>query len=238
MQKIHPDAQSLYQEALWMLEERLDDLKEPPKEGVRLADFDLADFDFKHHFLQKELSELTEKSQKLIISHLQLQNSKDPRTTLLRLGKALVGDGLLMATLLGDESFKEFKEAFAALGETRGAPLPDVRDVGGVLTNLQFALPVVDRELISLEYPDFKSIYADMQILGLKNSAPLGVGLQGKQKWQKMEEYYKKYFMTAEGMLKVSIELIFISAYRPHKSQPKPLKPGAAEISLTEILNK
>ncbi len=236
MHKIHQDVKSLYQAVIDMLEERLDDLKDCPKEAVRLADFDLQGFSFQKVYPQVVVEELQEKSQKLILSHLQLQNTQDPRGLLLKLGKALEGDGILMMSLLGQESLKEFKLSFEAIGEERGMPLPDVRDIGGLLNNLQFALPVVDRELITLSYPDFKSMYADMKLLGLQNKSVLSIC--SKAKWQEMESYYTKHFTNEDGLLEMTVELIFAIAYRPHKSQPKPLKPGSAVISMVEALEK
>lgn len=236
MNKIHSDAKFLYQHAFDLLEDRLNDLKEKPKTAVRLADFDLSDFHAGDCYSQTEMSLLEEKSQELIISHLQLHLSKNPRQDLLTLGKALKGDGLLLASMLGQESFKEFKLSFEALNEVKGMPLPDVRDIGGLLTNLKFALPVVDRDVIQLSYPDFESLYADMHLFGLKNFYPTNKGLQGKKSWQAMEAYYKKHFTNKNGDLILSLELITLTAFRPHKSQPKPLERGSAELSLSDFL--
>lgn len=235
MHKIHSDVKSLYQAVIDMLEERLDDLKDCPTEAVRLADFDLGAFDFNRSFDQVSIDGLKEKSQMLLLSHLQLQNTPNPRGMLLQLGKALKGDGLLMMSLLGQESLHEFKTSFAAIEEERGMPLPDVRDIGGLLNNLQFALPVVDRDIVTLSYPDFKSMYADMKLLGLKNTSVASYCT--KSQWQKMEAYYKEHFTNEDGQLEMSIELIFAMAYRPHKSQPQPLKRGSAVISMVDALD-
>lgn len=175
----------------------------------------------------------------LAISNLCLPFINDIPKFLHLAGKALKKDGLFIATTLGLESFKEFKESFAAvgLGENHTFPLPDVRSVGSALQKRGFALPVIDRDIITVAYPNLKSMYEDLTMLGARNINPYrSQSLTGKNKWQKMEQYYKENFTLEDGSLSVTIEVIYLHGFRPHASQPKALKPGSGQKSIADVL--
>jgi hypothetical protein len=50
-------------------------------------------------------------------------------------------------------------------------------------------------------------------------------------------EVYAERFADADGRLRATFDLVWLSGWAPHESQPKPLKPGSARMSLAEALS-
>lgn len=173
----------------------------------------------------------------LVLSNMMLPWNNDVRRVFLNAGRSLKGDGLLLMSGLGSESLPELKQAFLKAGSTmpHTNPLPDVRALGDLLTGLKFALPVVDRDMITVTYPSFGHLLADLKFTGSSNMHPQrNKGLTTPRFMQKVEEIYMNDF-AVDGHIPVTFEVIYITAWRPHKSQQQPLKPGEGKIPLSEI---
>lgn len=153
--------------------------------------------------------------------------------------QALQGDGLLLATALGAESFTEFRAAWAEVGEPTGhvVPLTDVRDAGALLQRLKLALPVVDRDVMTITFPDFTSLYASLRAHGVGNfTNSRGHGLVTPRKLQRMEAAYKRLFARADGRIPVTLEVIYLHGFKAAAGQPEAAKRGAGKVSLVRIL--
>ena len=132
MQEPHP----LYQEIATRLASRLADVEKPFPCALNQS----ADNGATAALLQAENIKEWEEGAPLplIISNLSLTWADDIHQTLLDYGRQLKGDGLLLASLLGADSFSELEKAGI---KTNLPPLPDVQDVGAMLSSLKFALP-------------------------------------------------------------------------------------------------
>jgi len=49
-------------------------------------------------------------------------------------------------------------------------------------------------------------------------------------------EIYAERFATPDGRVEATFEIITLTAWAPHESQPKPLKPGSATTRLANAL--
>jgi NADH dehydrogenase [ubiquinone] 1 alpha subcomplex assembly factor 5 len=181
-----------------------------------------------------------EKHYHLVISNLALTWVDDVPTALLNMGKLLKGDGLFLASMLGRESFNEFTAAFKEVGALtpHTLPLTDMQAIGSLMHKLKFALPVIDRDIITLTYPNFKTMYKELKATGCANLHPQRAkGLMGKTQWKKMEQTYTNMFQRPDGSLPLTLEVIYLTGWRPHKSQQQPLAPGSGEQRLAQALN-
>ncbi len=161
----------------------------------------------------------------LILSNMVLPWVNDVPNMLLKLGQTLKPDGLLLATTLGQQSFKEFR----LLAEKNTAPLfPDVQDVGTVLQKIKFAMPVVDKDEITLTFSTFEKLVETLKLCGFD--------LFFSEDLKMMKKAYIKQFMRNDGLIPLTIEIIYLHGWRPHKSQQQPLKSGTATVSLSDIL--
>lgn len=167
----------------------------------------------------------------LIVSLLTLHATNDLIAALAQMRRALRPDGLLIAVLLGEETLAELRaalyEAEAALAggvSPRIAPFAGVRDLGGALLRAGFALPVVDVDHVRVRYETPARLFADLRGLGETNClAARGRGLR------------RDVVGAVAGKLEgagATFDLVTLTAWAPHESQPKPLRPGSATHSL------
>jgi SAM-dependent methyltransferase len=180
----------------------------------------------------------------LIVSALALQFVNDLPGTLIQIRRALKPDGLLLAALIGGDSLTELREAFAqAESEIEGgvsprvAPFADVRELGALLQRAGFALPVVDSDRLTVRYNSVLDLMRDLRRMGATN-----VLTERRRKPLKratlyrLAEIYARRFADADGRLRATFEIAWLSGWVPHESQQKPLKPGSARQRLADAL--
>ncbi|GLK70763.1 methyltransferase domain-containing protein [Ancylobacter dichloromethanicus] len=181
----------------------------------------------------------------LVISALALQSVNDLPGVLAQIRRALRPDGLLLAGFLGGGTLGELREAFAiAESDTLGgisprvAPFVDLRDLGGLLQRAGLALPVTDVDRVVVRYGDPLALLHDLRRMGATNPltdrrrAPLL-----KKTLIRLFEVYAERFADADGRLRATFEIVWVSGWAPHESQQKPLRPGSAKTRLADALN-
>lgn len=180
----------------------------------------------------------------LCISLLALQSINDLPGFMLHIRRILRPDGLFLGCLLGGQSLREVRHVFAqAESELRGgasprvAPFADVRDMGGLLQRAGFALPVTDRDEFIVRYADAFAVFRDLRAMGATNAlvARARTGLR-RDVVMRAAELYHQLFADADGRVRLSFELIWVSGWAAHESQQKPLKPGSAKMRLADAL--
>jgi SAM-dependent methyltransferase len=180
----------------------------------------------------------------LLVSGLTLQFVNDLPGTLIQIRRALKPDGLFLAALIGGSTLSELREAFAeAESDVEGgvsprvAPFADVRELGALLQRAGFALPVVDSDRLTVRYPTVFALMHDLRRMGATNvlsqrrRAPLK-----RATLQRMADIYAERFADADGRLRATFEIVWLSGWTPHESQQKPLKPGSATQRLADAL--
>ncbi len=213
---------------------------------VVAAEFAVEDLD--HSFLRIGTDEdaipFANSSLDLVTSGLAFQFVNDLPGTLIQIRRALKPDGLLLAALIGGESLSELREVFAtAESEIEGgisphvAPFADVRELGALLQRAGFALPVVDSERLVVRYDSVLAFMRDLRRMGATNvlrerrRTPLK-----RATLKRVAELYAERFADADGRLRASFEIIWLSGWAPHESQQKPLTPGSAAQRLADAL--
>ena len=99
----------------------------------------------------------------LVWSNMALHWLGDPLPALREFRRVLAPNGLLMFSTLGPDSLKELR---AAAGERRVHTFIDMHDLGDMLLATGFSAPVMDMELITLEYPDAGTLLDDLRRSG------------------------------------------------------------------------
>jgi SAM-dependent methyltransferase len=180
----------------------------------------------------------------LVVSALALHLVNDLPGTLIQVRRALKPDGLFLAALLGGETLTELRQAFAeAEAELEGgvsphvAPFPDLRDLGALLQRAGFALPVTDIERVTVRYATAFSLMRDLRRMGAANALTerRRVPLR-RATLMRMAEIYARRFADADGRLRATFEIIWLSGWAPDESQQKPLAPGSAKMRLADAL--
>ncbi|MBV8839318.1 MAG: methyltransferase domain-containing protein [Alphaproteobacteria bacterium] len=180
----------------------------------------------------------------LIVSALALQFVNDLPGTLIQIRRALKGDGLFLAALLGGDTLTELRQAFAAAeAEIEGgvsprvAPFADVREMGALLQRAGFALPVTDVDRLTVRYASPFALMSELRRMGATNAlterrrTPLR-----RATLRRMAEIYALRFADRDGRIRATFEIIWLSGWAPHESQQKPLRPGSAQARLADAL--
>jgi len=174
----------------------------------------------------------------LIISLLSLHAANDLVGALVQMRLALKPDGLLIASLFGEETLREVKESFySAESEHSGgvsprvAPFAAVKDLGAALQRAGFAMPVADLDRVRVAYRNPNALVRDLRGIGETNClARRGRGLRKSA---------AGVAMAALAELKeVTFDLVILTGWAPHESQPQPLKPGSATHSLQDAIDR
>ena len=102
----------------------------------------------------------------------------DPQRAFEEFARVLTPEGLLMFSTLGPDTLKELR---AAAGAARVHPFIDMHDLGDMLVRSGFSAPVMDMEMIGIDYAANGSLLADLRASG-QTSALAGRprGLAGK----------------------------------------------------------
>jgi SAM-dependent methyltransferase len=182
----------------------------------------------------------------LVVSGLALQFVNDLPGVLAQIRRALKPDGLLLAAMLGGDSLTELRQCFAAAeAELEGgvsprvAPFADLRDVGALLQRAGLALPVTDVDRVVVRYDSAFALMADLRRMGASNilverrRTPTRRGTM-----LRMAQIYGERFADADGRIRATFDVIWMSGWAPDESQPKPLRPGSATASLEEAVRK
>jgi SAM-dependent methyltransferase len=178
----------------------------------------------------------------LAVSILSLHGMNDLPGALVQIRRALKPDGLFVAALFGGATLCELRDAFAA-GEIetvggitpRVAPFADVRELGALLQRAGFALPVADVERTTVRYRDFATLANDLRLMGETNALAERQSLSRATLRAALAHYAAKH-SDADGRLRATFDIVYLTGWAPHESQQKPLKPGSAKARLAEAL--
>jgi SAM-dependent methyltransferase len=195
--------------------------------------------------LQEALA-LEPESLDLVVSALAFQFVNDLPGVLTQIRRALKGDGLLLAAMIGGDTLTELRQAFAAAeAECEGgvsprvAPFADLRDIGGLLQRAGFALPVTDLDHIVVRYDDAFGLMADLRRMGATNILFERRRIPTRRATLlRMAQIYAERFADPDGRVRATFDVIWLSGWAPHDSQPKPLKPGSATASLEAAVKR
>lgn len=99
----------------------------------------------------------------LLWSNMALHWAADPAAALREFERVLAPQGLLMFSTLGPDTLKELR---AAAGAARVHAFADMHDVGDMLVAAGFAAPVMDMEMIEVEYRQNKDLLTDLRASG------------------------------------------------------------------------
>ena len=192
----------------------------------------------------EEALPLADNSVDLVASALSLHLTNDTPGVFAQVRRALKPDGLFFAALLGGDTLNELRVALlTAEAELTGGAAPRVipfsslRDTGALLQRTGFALPVIDLDRLTVRYATMFDLLADLRGMGMANMLrersrrPLTRAVLVRA-----AQIYAERFSDIDGRVRATFEIVYLSGWKPHESQQKPLKPGSAKVSLTEVL--
>jgi len=179
-----------------------------------------------------------------VFSVLDLQTFNDVPGALIQMRRALKPDGLLLACLFAGDTLTELRQSWLAAEAAvaggvspRVAPMIDVRELGGLLQRAGLALPVADLDRTLVRYADAVALIHEIRELGFSNNlagrlrTPVSRRLMGMA-----VSHYQQNFADADGRIRATVEIAWITGWAPHESQQQPLRPGSAKARLADAL--
>jgi SAM-dependent methyltransferase len=175
----------------------------------------------------------------LVVSAFGLHWCNDLLGMLARIRLVLKPDGLFMAVIPGDGTLGELRKALVS-AETalcggaamRVDPFVEVRQAGQLLQRAGFALPVADAETLALSYSELAGIFRDIRGMGVANALCGPVKALPRGIRNALEVAYPR---SGERLV-ATANLVYLTAWAPHESQQKPLRPGSAAMRLSDAL--
>jgi SAM-dependent methyltransferase len=192
----------------------------------------------------QEILALPPESLDLVVSALAFQFVNDLPGVLAQIRRALRPDGLLLAAMIGGDTLSELRQSFAAAeAECEGgvsprvAPFADLRDVGALLQRAGFALPVTDVDRVVVRYGSAFALMQDLRRMGATNVLVERRRTPSRRTTLlRMAQIYGERFADADGRIRATFDVIWLSGWAPHESQQKPLRPGSAKAGLAEAV--
>ncbi len=169
--------------------------------------------------------------------------------TLVRIREQLKPDGLFLGCLFGGGTLSELRtcliEAEAEItggAAARLSPLPGLQDMAALMQRAGFALPVADIDTVTVRYGDPFRLLRDIK--GMGEQAAFMTQAEAPRRplsphvLARMAELYAEKFSDADGRLRATFNIVWLSGWAPHANQPKPLRPGSARHSLADAVRK
>jgi malonyl-CoA O-methyltransferase len=161
-----------------------------------------------------------------IFSNLALQWTR-PEAVFAEAARVLETGGLFLFSTFGPDTLKELRTAFAAAdGYQHVNRFVDMHDLGDALVHAGFADPVMEMEVITLEYACVEAVARDLKAIGARNALPgRPRGLSGRGRWRKTIERYE--LERRNGVLPATYEVVYGHAW---KAAPRRTEDGRQVI--------
>jgi malonyl-CoA O-methyltransferase len=162
----------------------------------------------------------------LVFSNLALQWC-DPGAVFAEVSRILEPGGLFIFSTFGPDTLKELRASFSAVdGYAHVNSFIDMHDLGDGLIHAGLAEPVMEMEIITLEYACVEAVARDLKAIGARNSLPgRSRGLAGRGRWRDVIAHYEKY--RRDGALPATYEVVYGHAW---KTTPKKIADGRQVI--------
>lgn len=183
-------------------------------------------------------------SHDLVINALTLHWANDLVGQLVQCRRALQPDGWFIGLMFAGQTLHELRAALAqAEAEVtaglspRILPMGEIRDLGALLQRAGFALPVADSFSTEVRYRDAWHLMRDLRAMGEGNALAERLRRPTRSAvFKRAAEIYQDSFGGPDGRIPATFEIVVLTGWAPHDSQPKALRPGSAKARLAEAL--
>lgn len=163
----------------------------------------------------------------MVWSNLALHWHPQPDRVFAEWRRVLRIDGLLMFSCFGPDTFKEVRNAFAAVDQMPHAlPFVDMHDYGDMLVDNGFSTPVMDMETITVTYDSAEQLMADVRAWGGNPLFSRRRTLLGRSAWHRVLDALDRC-RGENGKIPLTFEAIYGHAFRP---APTKISSGEAII--------
>lgn len=180
----------------------------------------------------------------LVLAPLTLHWINDLPGALIRIRHILKPDGLFLGALFAAGTLSELREVLTeAETEITGglaprlSPLPGLRDMAALMQRAGFALPVADRDTVTVRYRDPFRLLTDLKGMGERAAFASGAARPlPRRVLARALELYAQRHSDPDGRVRATFEIVHVSGWSPGPGQPQPLKPGSGKVSLARAI--
>lgn len=191
----------------------------------------------------EELLPFAENIFDLVASVLSLHNVNDLPGSLIQIKHILKPDGLFIAILPGANTLIELRNSVTGASAKHGfalspmvSPFVEVRDAGALMQRAGFSLPVINSEIITVNYENALKLMNDLRGMGESNILyQQRSNLTPRSNIAAICDYYDSHFSSPEGGITATFEFITITGWKPHPSQQQAAKRGSGKINLNQV---
>lgn len=157
---------------------------------------------------------IKDESVDLIFSTSTFQWCEDLNLVFTECLRILKPDGVLVFTSFGPDTLKELRQSWACVDQQDHVhQFIDMHHIGDLLLANNYTDPVVDMELITIEYQHVRQLLKDLKDTGSRCKFDIegdnfSSGLMGKNKFQQFEAAYESH-RQKNGLLPASYEIIY-----------------------------
>jgi malonyl-CoA O-methyltransferase len=128
--------------------------------------------------------------------------------------RVLSTGGLFLFSTFGPDTLKELRVAFAGVDSAPHVhTFVDMHDLGDALVHAGFAEPVMEMEVLTLEYSSVEAIARDLKAVGGHNALAVRPrGLMSRQRWRRVSERYEA--QRRDGALPATYEVVYGHAWK------------------------
>lgn len=153
--------------------------------------------------------------------------------------RVLKKDGAMVFSTFGPDTLKELRLSWAEIDQQNHVhQFIDMHHIGDYLLANQYHDPVVDREVIVIEYQTLRQLLMDLKATGsrgkfMASDYSATQGLLGKEKFNQLLQVYNT-FQLENNALPASYEVIYGYARKPNKNYADP-KSGEVKVPIDTI---
>jgi SAM-dependent methyltransferase len=177
----------------------------------------------------------------LVVSNLALHWVNDLPGALTQIRRTLRPDGLFLAAMFGAGTLEQLRAALMAAeidieggASPRVSPFAEVRDAGDLLTRAGFALPVADRDTLTVSFASALHLMRDLSAMG--EAGAVHERRKNFTRRATLMDAAQRYPAAADGRIDATFEVIWLAGWAPGPGQQQPLKPGSAKARLADHL--
>ncbi|QEP42703.1 malonyl-[acyl-carrier protein] O-methyltransferase BioC [Ectothiorhodospiraceae bacterium BW-2] len=205
---------------------------------VKQAQQELADSaKQRYHFVTADAEQLpiATASIDLILSNLTLQWCQQLPQLFNELVRTLKPGGLLLFTTLGPDTLKELRQSWQQIDNLpHVTPFIDMHLIGDAMQQAGLADVVVDREQLTLTYPELHQLLEDIRLIGATNHLQQRRRqLTAPSRFRELHSAYEHY-RRADNTLPATYEVIYGHAWKREPS-PATTEPTPFHFNLEQL---
>jgi NADH dehydrogenase [ubiquinone] 1 alpha subcomplex assembly factor 5 len=175
----------------------------------------------------------------LVIAAGTLDSVNDLPGALIQIRRILKPDGLFLGHMFGAGTLATFKAVMLTVEQASAAPhihpQIDLRSAADLLARAGFALPVADKDIMTVSYRHWRSLVADLRNAGIGNALAGPRRYLGNDYTRRLDEAWASR-ADSFGKSEEYFTHLHLSGWAPSAEQPRPARRGSGQVSLAAIL--